>query len=127
FVNAVLRSLAREVTVEFVDAPAANAVPLAPGRFRIVQGNPFPDPAKDPLGYVVVAFSLPKWLAERWLLRSGPSELMRLGFWFDAPAKLCLRVNTLQTTRERLLEALNEAKIKARAGGQPESVWLDET
>jgi 16S rRNA (cytosine967-C5)-methyltransferase len=127
FVNAVLRSLARAVTAEFVDAPAANGVPLAPGRFRVVQGDPFADPAGEWLQYFAAAFSLPKWLAERWLLRSGQSELMRLGFWYNAPAKLCLRVNTLQTTRERLLEALNETKIKARAGVQPESIWLDET
>jgi 16S rRNA (cytosine967-C5)-methyltransferase len=127
FVNAVLRSLAREVTAEFTDAPAANAIPLGSGRFRIVQGNPFPDPAKDPLGYFVAAFSMPKWLAERWLSRASQSELMRLGFWFNTPAKLCLRVNTLQTTRERLLEAFHEAKIEARPGIDPEAIWLDET
>jgi 16S rRNA (cytosine967-C5)-methyltransferase len=92
-----------------------------------VQGNPFPDPAKDPLGYFVAAFSMPKWLAERWLSRASQSELMRLGFWFNTPAKLCLRVNTLQTTRERLLEAFHEAKIEARPGIDPEAIWLDET
>jgi 16S rRNA (cytosine967-C5)-methyltransferase len=127
FVNAVLRSLARAVTDEFTDAPAANAIPLASGRFRLVEGKPFPDPADDPQGYFVAAFSMPKWLAERWLARSGQTELMRLGFWFNAPAKLCLRVNTLRTTRENLLDLLREAKIEARPGTLPEAVWLDET
>jgi 16S rRNA (cytosine967-C5)-methyltransferase len=126
FVNAVLRSLARAVTNEFTDAPAANAVPLSPGRYRVVEGNPFPDPAEDPLAYFVAAFSMPTWLAERWLSRAGQSELMRLGFWFNAPAKLCLRANTLQTTRERLLEALHEAKIEACPGTEPEAIWLEE-
>ena len=127
FVNAVLRALARAVTDDFTDTPAASAVPLAPGRFRIVQGSPLPDPSRDWLEYFVAAFSFPKWLAERWLTRSGESELMRLGFWFNLPARLCLRVNTLQTTRERLLETLRESQIEARPGLLPEAVWLDET
>jgi 16S rRNA (cytosine967-C5)-methyltransferase len=52
---------------------------------------------------------------------------MRLGFWFNLPARLCLRVNTLQTTRERLLESLHGAKIEARPGTLPEAIWLEET
>jgi len=49
-VNAVLRRLARE------GAP------------------PLPDPARDPLGWLTTAGSLPPWLAERWLSRLGPER-----------------------------------------------------
>jgi 16S rRNA (cytosine967-C5)-methyltransferase len=127
FVNAVLRSLGRAVTDEIVALPAANAVPLGPGRYRVLRGEAFPDPSRDWLGYFVTAFSLPQWLAERWLDRYGRDELLRLGFWFNSPAKLCLRVNTLRTTREALFEALQGANLKPRVGTHPEAIWLEET
>lgn len=127
FVNAVLRSLARGVTDDFVAAPAANAVPLAPGRYRVLQGAAFPEPKDDPLGYFAPAFSLPVWLVERWQKRMPNDELLRMGFWFNAPAKICLRANFLRTTRDGLLEALAAANIEASGGTQPEAIWLEET
>lgn len=127
FVNAVLRSLARAVTEEFVTHPAANAVPLAPGRYRVLQTAAFPEPKDDPLGYFATAFSLPVWLVERWQKRMPNDELLRIGFWFNAPAKICLRANFLRTTRDGLLEALAAAGVKAVAGTQPEAIWLEET
>src|SRR4029453_9260094 len=54
-------------------------------------------------------------------------ELLRMGFWFNSPAKLCLRANSLRTTRENLLELLRAANVEARPGTRPESSWLEET
>jgi 16S rRNA (cytosine967-C5)-methyltransferase len=127
FINAVLRSLGRAVTDEFVALPDANAVPLTAGRFRVVQGEPFPDPSQNWLGYVVAAFSFPEWLAERWQARYGNDELVRMGFWFNAPAKMCLRVNRLRTTRDELLAVMEAAGVKASPGMQPDAVWLEES
>src|SRR5262249_2598468 len=87
----------------------------------------FPDPSKDWLGYFVAAFSFPRWLAERWQTRLSPDQLIGLGFWFNVPAGLCLRVNTLRTTREGLLAPLPEAGVKADAGTPPEAIRLEET
>ncbi len=127
FINAVLRSLSQAVTDEFVELPAANAVPLAPGRFRVLHADVFTEPAHDWLSYFVAAFSLPSWLAERWHARFGPNDLQRLGFWFNSPAKLCLRANSLRTTRTHLLEALREANFKARAAIHSEAIWLEDS
>ena len=132
FVNAVLRSLAKAVTDEFVAVPAANAVPLADsvekaGQFRVLLNEVFVDPARDWPGYFAAAFSFPQWLAARWLKRFDREELTRLGFWFNSPAKLCLRVNLLRTTREQFLEALQAAGVEAHAGQHSEAVWLKES
>jgi 16S rRNA (cytosine967-C5)-methyltransferase len=127
FINGVLRSLGRAVTDEFATLPAASAVPLASGQYRIVQGDAFPDLSHDWLGWFVAAFSLPPWLVERWQARFNHDELVRMGFWFNAPAKLYLRTNRLRTTQERLLEALEQGGIKARAGTGPDAIWLEET
>ena len=132
FINAVLRSLGRAVTDEFVTVPAANAVPLAAsvqkgGRFRVLLNDVFVVPAQDWPGYFVAAFSFPRWLAARWHQRYDRDELTRLGFWFNSPAKLCLRVNLLRTTRQHFLEALQAANVEARAGQHPEAVWLEES
>jgi 16S rRNA (cytosine967-C5)-methyltransferase len=132
FINAVLRSLGRNVTDEFVTLPAANAVPLAATaengrRFRMLRDDVFVDPAQNWPGYFAAAFSFPPWLAARWLKRFDREELTHLGFWFNSPAKLSLRVNLLRTTRVQFLEALQAAGVEAHAGQHPESVWLDES
>jgi 16S rRNA (cytosine967-C5)-methyltransferase len=127
FINGVLRSLGRAVTGEFATVPAANAVPLASGRCRVVEGDAFPDPVHDWAGWFLAAFSLPRWLVERWQARFSYDELLGLGFWFNAPAKMCLRANRLRTTREELLDTLQAAGIQSRAGTQPDAIWLQES
>ncbi|MBI3860537.1 MAG: 16S rRNA (cytosine(967)-C(5))-methyltransferase RsmB [Planctomycetia bacterium] len=127
FINAVLRSLGRSVNDEIVAEPRANAVPLTAHRYRVVGALVFPDPERDWPGYFASAFSFPHWLAGRWQQRFNRDEQMRLGFWFNTPAQLCLRVNTLRTTREALLESLAHAQISARAGNHPESIVFEES
>jgi 16S rRNA (cytosine967-C5)-methyltransferase len=132
FINAVLRSLGANVTDEFVTVPAVNAVPLAAtiengARYRVLTNDTFADPIQDWPDYFVAAFSIPQWLAARWQKRFDHEELIRLGFWFNSPAKLCLRVNTLRTTRDQFLESLRAAGVEARAGEHPEAVWLEES
>jgi 16S rRNA (cytosine967-C5)-methyltransferase len=69
FVNAVLRRLARE-------GPAAA-----------------PDPAADPLGWLITEGSLPRWLAERWLARLGPEAAVARARAALAPPPVTLRLN----------------------------------
>lgn len=127
FINAVLRSLGRSVTDTIVDQPAANAVPLGNDQYRVVSTDVFPDPQRDWIGYFSAAFSFPRWLAERWALRGDRTEQMRMGFWFNTPTRLCLRVNLLRTTRDQLLAALHEARVAAHAGEHAEAILLDES
>lgn len=132
FINAVLRSLGRSVTDEFVDFPARNSVPMAVTvengkRYRVVSNDVFVDPEQFWQGYFVAAFSFPQWLAARWHCRFNRDELSRLGFWFDSPSKLCLRVNLLRSTREMFLQRLQAAGIEAHIGKHSETVWLEES
>lgn len=126
FINGVLRSLSRAVTDEMAEVASAACVPLTGGRYRRMRAGVFPDPATTPVGYFAAAFSFPQWLAERWSLRFDGLELQRLGFWFNSPLPLCLRVNALQTTRDDFLSALQAAGIGARPGCFPQSVWLEQ-
>ena len=69
FLNGVLRSFQSLMTSEFTDAPAADALPLEEGRYRRLSKPALPEPATDRLEYLAAGFSLPRWLAGRWLER----------------------------------------------------------
>jgi 16S rRNA (cytosine967-C5)-methyltransferase len=133
FVNGVLRSLLREVVGDAmepapeVQALSAQHLPLTSGRFRQLRKDVFPSPHADPTGYFAAAFSFPRWLAERWGRRYEFAELVRLGFWFNTPGRMCLRVNALRGPREAYLAQLAEAKIDASPGRHPQSVWLQQS
>lgn len=124
FLNGTLRSISRGLRDESVNAPACNAFPLSPGQYRTCAGDWFPDPAGDPIGYFAKAFSFPRWLAERWHLAREIHELAELGFWFNSPSRLMLRVNRLRASREELLETFAKGNIHAMAGEVPESIVL---
>jgi 16S rRNA (cytosine967-C5)-methyltransferase len=125
FLNAVLRKVAQSVTDERLEKPSAYALPLAEGGYRRLTEPLFPDPQIDPCGYFAAAFSFPDWIAARWAGRNDFAELMRLGFWFNGPPTICLRVNRLKANRAQLLEALGKAGFAAREGLDPAAVWLD--
>ena len=125
FLNGILRAVERNLSDVLLDHPAADAVPMTDGRYRQCQNPIFPNPETEPGEYFTQAFSFPDWLTQRWLQRLSWDELIRLGFWFNTPAKIWLRVNVLKTTREKLLFALEEAGIRAVAGNLPEAVCLE--
>ncbi|MEX0703080.1 MAG: transcription antitermination factor NusB [Planctomycetales bacterium] len=167
FVNGVLRAVARTVTAEFTDRPAADAVPMTVGRiaepsavgqaFQPAGDSPaesaradmdvrpteaegtgdpshgryrrltlpvFPDPAADPAGHFARAFSFPPWLVRRWTARYPFEKLLTLGFRFDSPPPIVLRVNRLRTSRDKFLDALRNAGIDAEPGAHEAAVRL---
>ena len=82
FVNAVLRSLTRNV------AP------------------PWPETNHDPVTALAVQYSCPVWLAQRWVDRVGVEQA---AVWCRASVErppLTLRANTLRASRELLLDVL---------------------
>jgi 16S rRNA (cytosine967-C5)-methyltransferase len=127
FLNGVLRNVERTLTDQFETTLHAAGVPVAEGRVRRLSHAVFPEPSVDPAGYFAEAFSFPRWLANRWQERFGFEELCRLGFWFDRPAPLSLRVNLLKTSRSELIRLLNERGVAATSGGLPESIRLPGT
>lgn len=125
FVNGVLRSISRLTVEELGTQPAADAVPLADGRFRKLSQAVFPNPETQPAEYFEAAFSFPDWLAKRWQAVYPREELFRLGTWFNLPATISLRVNVLKCDRDDYLNFLEQAGITAHAGSLPESIQLD--
>ncbi len=53
--------------------------------------------------------------------------LEELGFWFNSPPPLMLRVNPLRTTRHDVLESFAKENIKAEAGELDEAIVLNES
>jgi len=125
FVNGVMRRVAELVTDEFTDEPRPDAVPFEQ-RYRKLARPILPDPATVPDAYFAAAFSFPKWLADRWLARYGPDECTRLGFWFNSPPPLWVRVNKLHNDRETYRLRLAAALIEAEPGEHPQSLRLPE-
>ncbi len=86
FVNAVLRSLAR-------DPRPAPAPPLD----------------ADPAGHVAAAEALPRWIAEEWVAWLGPAEALALARAMNAPAPLTVR----SPDRDALLARARAAGLDA--------------
>lgn len=125
FVNGIMRRVSELVTDEFTDKPGADAVPID-HRYRKLARAILPDPVTDPAGYFAAAFSFPPWLANRWLERYGPDECTRLGFWFNAPPPLWIRVNKLHASRESYRIQLAGQTIDAEPGEHPQSLRFPE-
>jgi 16S rRNA (cytosine967-C5)-methyltransferase len=113
FVNGVLRGITRLLTDEWCDAPAADAVPVAPGRHRRLHQAVFPDPATAPVAFVAQAYSLPEWLTVRWHARWKWSQLLSVAEAVNAPPVLSVRVNTRRVSVRELWERWTEAGIQA--------------
>ncbi|MBP3917688.1 MAG: 16S rRNA (cytosine(967)-C(5))-methyltransferase RsmB [Clostridia bacterium] len=71
----------------------------------------FPDGKRDPVGYLSVTYSYPAWLCRKWLECFGMSKTERIFRAFEENPPITLRVNTLKTTQEKLLEALHAQTI----------------
>lgn len=80
------------------------------------EGITYPDPLKDPVMYLSTFYSHPEWMVRRWLNRYGydmTEQLMR--FNNQAPS-MTIRVNTLKTDRQTLLDVLKGEGAAARPG-----------
>jgi 16S rRNA (cytosine967-C5)-methyltransferase len=100
FVNALLRNAAKNW----------NQVPL-------------PDPVREPDRHLAVRCSLPLWLVRRWIGRFGEAQAESLCRAVNEIPPVTARVNTLQTSRSRLIAALQTECSEVAAGKiSPEAV-----
>lgn len=93
FVNGVLRSISR-------------ALPNLPE----------PEVAGDPLATLALRTSHPLWLVQHWAERYGLEQTKQLCDRNNLRPPLCLRVNTLLTSRSALQERLRRAGLSVEAG-----------
>lgn len=88
FVNAVLRNYLR-------------------GKETIV----WPDQQKDPIAYLSVMYSFPEWMVTRFVQQYGFAQAEKLCQYYNQPAPLWIRTNTLKITREALKMQLEQNGI----------------
>jgi 16S rRNA (cytosine967-C5)-methyltransferase len=125
FVNGVLRGATRLMTSEFVSKPAADAIPISADRYRKLTKPIFEDPSSHLAGYVGSAFSMPRWLIERWVKRFKPAELLRICFWFNSPPPLVIRANSIRSSFEQVLRSFQESGIVAQPLEGTESIIVE--
>lgn len=75
----------------------------------------FPDAEEDDAGYLALQYYHPRWLVKRWLGSWGKEGTERLLAFDNSAAPVCLRTNTLVTTRDELLAKLTELGAEVRA------------
>ena len=111
YMDRVPDSAAVNTAVELTKKIAAPwTVKFVNGLLRNVARHPdsvkLPDIDKDPIFALCVLKSLPRWLVQRWLSRFGQKGCRQLCSAMNTIPPLCLRTNTLQVSRAKLLPAL---------------------
>jgi 16S rRNA (cytosine967-C5)-methyltransferase len=76
---------------------------------------PEPELSSDPIGHLMHALSLPRWIAERWLAQYGADEAAALARACNEPPPLTVRVDRLRAQRDALLADLLPRFPDARA------------
>ena len=102
------RLFSHEGTAKFVNG-------VLRGLLRKKDSFTFPDAEKETADYISLAMYHPRWLVKKWLKNYGRAETEALCAFDNTPAPVCLRVNTLVTTREKLMAKLIEAGAEVRA------------
>lgn len=76
----------------------------------------YPDKEKEPVRFLSVKYSHPQWLVQKWLGRYGYEFTESLLDSNNGVPVFTVRVNTLKTTREQLVQAFREAGMEAGNG-----------
>jgi len=128
FVNGLLRSVCRAITARrVVDPPVGDrprAIHARDDQFIVFNRNLLPRPDADPARWIAGAYSMPAWLAERWLERLGPAEAEQACAASNAAPRLFLRTNLRRVTRDELRDELATEGVQAEACERPECVDL---
>ena len=85
----------------------------------------FPDADRDPSLYLSITHAYPLWLVKKWTREHGMAEAEKMLLAGNEIPGLFIRTNTLQTTREKLLEILQEEEIACSLDPRtPESIEI---
>ena len=86
----------------------------------------FPDKDLEPVAYLSVFHSYPRWLVERWIREFGKEFTEHLLSSQNNLPRLNIRTNTLLLTRDRLIEYLAKEGVTGRSTAYaPEGVILE--
>jgi 16S rRNA (cytosine967-C5)-methyltransferase len=125
FVNAVLRSLGRELRIVAEPDPAQpqSSFELRPGRACVLGRKVLPPPAES-AAHLAAALSFPVGLMRRWLARYGTSRACELCRLANEPPPLFIRPNTLRISAEQLIERLLAEQVAARPSATGRTLLL---
>ncbi len=114
FVNAVLRSVAREMVVETAPPPdrPRHAVIVGPGRCCVFK-RPVLPPPEEAAACLAATLSFPEWLIARWRKRFGAEKAHELLSVSNEPAPLFIRPNLLKTSSDELSQAFSDTGTMA--------------
>jgi len=114
FVNAVLRTMARDLTLMEHPDPARprKSFEINPGRACLFGRPVLPTPA-DVAPYLAASLSFPVWLVRRWLARFGTSRTREFLSHANHLPPLFVRPNSFRISAEKLAERLREEKVDA--------------
>lgn len=104
------RSISNEGSAKFVNGVLRGLL-----RKQAAGELSFPDAEQDDAGYLALKYYHPRWLVKRWLGPWGKEGTERLLAFDNSAAAVCLRTNTLVTTRDELLAKLSELGAEVRA------------
>lgn len=85
------------------------------GLLRKLESIKLPVREEDEAGYLSLKFCHPRWLVKRWLGQFGSEATEKLCAFNNTPAPMCLRVNTLVTDRETLMQDLQQLGAEVQA------------
>ena len=74
----------------------------------------WPDKAKQPIEYLCVEYSFPQWMVERFIQQYGMENTEKLLQYYNQPAPLWIRTNTLKISREALKLQLEQEGLAVR-------------
>jgi 16S rRNA (cytosine967-C5)-methyltransferase len=121
FVNAVLRRVQRLIENRRTPEEGSDPrqwIPTKTGLGCLLKEPVFPDPKSQLLPYCSTVFSIPKWLAERWLAAFGPENLRSICLASNRIPSIILQPNTLKITAARLAELLKSEAVHAEINAE---------
>ena len=74
----------------------------------------YPDKGKNPAANYAVRYSYPQWVVEDWLKNYGRKDAEKLCQYFNEPAKLWIRTNSLKVSREELKKMLADEGVETK-------------
>ncbi len=72
----------------------------------------FPDKKEDPIKFLSIFYSYPKWLIKKWIKELGWNDTEKLLEIGNKPPNITIRVNRLKTSRDILVTKLSQLNIK---------------
>jgi 16S rRNA (cytosine967-C5)-methyltransferase len=118
FVNAILRKTCRmieERNVTLAESPARKTVPVTMERGCRFGMELLPDPQAEPAAYLARTFSLPMWLAQRWVKSFGFQKAWQAGLGSSRRPSVYVRANVLRTSASELMKLFRADGVECEA------------